>query len=177
MLSPQRDFQWELLFFLSPQQDDLTAEDEMTLPMISALSECQVRGCELIFELCSEGSRACHQGCLQIVDPPGDDMHEEVLVGGGRLVVHIRTSICCVCCQRRLRLFGAGLRSGRLGGLDFARPALPTPCSAAPSGELAVFAPALASPRFSSLLIAHVASVVRPRSAGSGARGSHPCED
>ena len=176
-MRPQRDLQWKLLCLLSPQQDDLTAEDEMTLPMISALSQCQVRGCELIFELCPEGSRACHQSCLQIVDPPGDDMHEEVLVGGERLVVHIRTSICCVCCQRRLRLFGAGLRSGRLGGLDFARPARPTLCSAAPSGELAVFAPAPASPCFSSLLIAHVASVVRPRSAGSGARGPHPCKD
>ena len=94
MLRPQRDLQWKLLCLLSPQQDDLTAEDEMTLPMISALSQCQVRGCELIFELCPEVSRACHhQGCLQIVDPPGDDMHEEVLVGGARLVVPIRTPI------------------------------------------------------------------------------------
>ena len=94
MLRPQRDLQWKLLCLLSPQQDDLTAEDEMTLPMISALSQCQVRGCELIFELCPEGSRACHQGGLKIVYPPGDDMHEEVLVGGESLVVPIRTLIC-----------------------------------------------------------------------------------
>ena len=93
-MRPQRDLQRKLLFFLSPQQDDLTAEDEMTLPMISALPECQVCGCELILELCPEGSRACHQGCLQILDPPGDDMHEEVLVGGESLVVPIRTLIC-----------------------------------------------------------------------------------
>ena len=94
MLSPQRDLQWKLLFFLSPQQDDLTAEDEMTLLVISALPECQVCGCELILELCPEGSRACHQGGLKIVYPPGDDMHEEVLVGGESLVVPIRTLIC-----------------------------------------------------------------------------------
>ena len=93
MLSPQRDLQWELLFFLSPQQDDLTVEDEMTLLVMLALSECQVCGCELILELHPEWSRARHQGCLQIVDPPGDDMHEEVLVGGERLVVPTRTSI------------------------------------------------------------------------------------
>ena len=65
----------------------MTVEDEMTLLVMLALSECQVCGCELILELRIEGSRACHQGCLQIVDPPGDDMHEEVLVGGERLVV------------------------------------------------------------------------------------------
>ena len=93
MLRPQRDLQWKLLFFLSPQQDDLTAEDEMTLPVISALSECQVCGCELILELHPEWSRARHQGCLQIVDPPGDDMHEEVLVGGEHSAVPTRTSI------------------------------------------------------------------------------------
>ena len=93
MLRPQRDLQWKLLCLLSPQQDDLTAEDEMTLPMISALSQCQVRGCELIFELCPEGSRACHQGGLKIVYPPGDDIHEEVLVCGERLAVPTRTSI------------------------------------------------------------------------------------
>ena len=93
MLRPQRNLQWKLLCILSPQQDDLTAEDEMTLPVISAVSECQVCGCELILELCPEGSRACHQGGLKIVYPPGDDVHEEVLVGGERLVVPIRTSI------------------------------------------------------------------------------------
>ena len=93
-MRPQRDLQWKLLCLLSPQQGDLTAEDEMTLPMILALSQCQVCGCELILELCPEGSRACHQGGLKIVYPPGDDMHEEVLVGGERLVVPIRTSIC-----------------------------------------------------------------------------------
>ena len=93
MLRPQRDLQWKLLCLLSPQQDDLTAEDEMTLPVISALSECQVCGCELILELHPEWSRARHQCRLQIVDPPGDDMHEEVLVGGERLVVPTRTSI------------------------------------------------------------------------------------
>ena len=72
----------------------MTAEDEMTLPMILALSQCQVCGCELILELHPEWSRARHQRCLQIVDPPGDDMHEEVLVGGERLVVPICTLIC-----------------------------------------------------------------------------------
>ena len=93
-MRPQRDLQWKLLCLLSPQQDDLTAEDEMTLLVISALPECQVCGCELILELHPEWSRARHQCRLQIVDPPGDDMHEEVLVGGESLVVPIRTLIC-----------------------------------------------------------------------------------
>ena len=92
-MSPQRDLQRKLLCLLSPQQDDLTAEDEMTLLVISALPECQVCGCELILKLHPEWSRARHQRRLQIVDPPGDDMHEEVLVGGERLVVPTRTSI------------------------------------------------------------------------------------
>ena len=92
-MRPQRNLQWKLLCILSPQQDELTAEDEMTLPMILALSQGQVCGYELILELCPEGSRACHPGCLQIVDPPGDDVHEEVLVGGERLAIPTRTSI------------------------------------------------------------------------------------
>ena len=93
-MRPQRNLQWKLLCILSPQQDELTAEDEMTLPMILALSQGQVCGCELILELCPEGSRACHQGGLKIVYPPGDDMQEEVLVSGESSVVPICTLIC-----------------------------------------------------------------------------------
>ena len=88
-MRPQRNLQWKLLCILSPQQDELTAEDEMGLPMILVLSQGQVCGCELILELHPEWSRARHQCRLQIVDPPD----EEVLVGGERLVVPIRTLI------------------------------------------------------------------------------------
>ena len=109
MLSPQRDFQWKLLIFLSPQHDSLSAEDQMTLPVILALPECQVCRCQLVLEVHPERRRACHQGRLQVVNAPCYDMHGEVLICGERLVGPTHILIGRLCCRRRPLLFGAGL--------------------------------------------------------------------
>ena len=109
MLSPQRNFQWKLLTFLSPQYETLSAEDQMTLLVVFALPECQVCGRQLVLQIRPELRWTRHQSCLQIVNAPCYDMHGEVLISGECLGVHIRTSICCVGCRRRPLLFGAGL--------------------------------------------------------------------
>ena len=109
MLSPQGDFQWKLLIFLSPQHDSLSAEDQMTLLVIFALPECQVCGRQLVLQVRPELRWTRHQSRLQVVHAPCYDMHGEVLIRGYRLVgrTHILTGRPWR--RRRPLLFGAGL--------------------------------------------------------------------
>ena len=109
MLGPQRNFQRKLPIFLSPQDESLSAEDQMTLLVVFALPECQVCGRQLVLQVRPEPRWTRHQSRLQVVHAPCYDMHGEVLICGERLAGPTHILIGRLCCRHRPLLFGAGL--------------------------------------------------------------------
>ena len=109
MLGPQRNFQRKLPIFLSPQDESLSAEDQMTLLVVLALPECQVCGRQLVLQIRPELRWTRHQNRLQVVNAPCCDMNGEVLIRGYRLVGRTRTLTGRPWRRRRLLPFGAGL--------------------------------------------------------------------
>ena len=109
MLGSHWDFQRKLPIFLSPQDESLSAEDQMTLLVVLALPECQVCGRQLVLQIRPEPRWTRHQSRLQIVNAPCCDMHGEVLIRGYRLVGRTRTLTGRPWHRRRLLPSGAGL--------------------------------------------------------------------
>ena len=109
MLGPHWDFQRKLPIFLSPQDESLSAEDQMTLLVVFALPECQVCGRQLVLQIRPEPRWTRHQSRLQVVNAPCCDMNGEVLIRGCRLVGRTRTLTGRPWHRRRLLPSGAGL--------------------------------------------------------------------